>query len=145
MSQASGPHASGSADEITCSAPRRTRSDSVLFLLVLPFAGGCATPRAPQNPNPKFGGLGQREGEESNRRLAAAGAMAAKREISSTLRNLKVRSPSPLPPSVLLSPWIGWHLTAFLCLWGRRRSLCNAARLRRRSRRRPRRRYRRRW
>lgn len=117
MPLASGSHASGSANEIACSAPRRTRS--VLFFLVLPFAGGSATPRAPKTLTLNLGDWWNKiQGEESKRRLAAAGAMAAKREISSTLRNLKVRSPCPLPPSVLLSPWTGWHLTAFLCSCG---------------------------
>jgi hypothetical protein len=75
-------------------------------------SSGFARPRASKTLTLNLGALGsKRRGEESSRRLAAASAMAAKREISSTLRNLKVRSPCPLLPRVLLVAvdWLASH------------------------------------
>lgn len=82
------------------------------FVTLFSCSSGFARPRAPKTLTLNLGALGsKRRGEESSRRLAAASAMAAKREISSTLRNLKVRSPCPLLPRVLLvaADWLASH------------------------------------
>jgi len=144
MPLASGSHASGSANEIACSAPRRTRS--VLFLLVLPFAGGSRYAASPQNPNPKFWGTG---GTKYRGGIEAAtcgggsdGGEAGDLEHPEEPEGEESLSVAALGSSVAVD-WLASHGVSVF-VW-RRRSLCSAARLRRRSRRRPRWRYRRRW